>query len=374
MRPDYLAYAAAWCLYLPLGVQYLVFLTGTLAALVAARPGAAAWPTIARDPVVATLALGWLWLALSALWSPAPLGQRAAVLWHAALPLAMVALAAWLPPHAARQALRHAVIVSVAVAVLLPLGLGDRITGNQRIVYSLLLALAAACAVLEALEARRPWARAAWAAASLACAAGIAMQDRRSGMLVLPLLLLALAVLRQRSATRRAALALAVAAAAGLAWSLSPPLQSRFAEGLAEMRAYRSEGDVDTSMGMRLRMAEVTLAMAGERPWFGHGAGSWPGLWRERVQGGELLEAHVTPHNEYLLVLQQGGVLGLALFVAALGALLRAAWRRGPAGHAVLLVVLAFTVSAVFNAALRDAKLALPLMLLGALAWARSKA
>ena len=127
-------------------------------------------------------------------------------------------------------------------------------------------------------------------------------------------------------------------------------------------------------MGMRLRMVDVTLDMVRERPWIGHGAGSWPGLWRERVRGGELLQAHQTPHDEYLLVLQQGGAVGLALFLAAIALLLRAVWRRGPAGHAALLVGIGFVVAAVFNAALRDAKLALPLMLLGASAWARSKA
>ncbi len=368
----YAAYAAAWCLYLPLGLQYLAFLAGTLAAGIATvRSGriGTAW----RDPVVLALGLWWLWMLLSAQWSPAPGSQRAAALWHYALPLAMVMLAAWLPPDGARRALRHFIGVSALVALLLPLGLGDRVTGNQRIVYSLLLALGAAFAALEALDARAHRERAAWVFAGVVCAAGLALQDRRSGVLVLPLLLLALAVLRQRSWLRRGALALAVAAGVAGAWFASPTLHARFEQGLAELREYRPQGDVATSMGMRLRMVEVTLDMVREHPWVGHGAGSWPGLWRERVRGGKLLQEHVTPHDEYLLVLQQGGAIGLALFVAAIALLLRAAWRRGPAGHAALLVGIGFVVAAVFNAALRDAKLALPLMLLGALAWARSK-
>lgn len=369
----YAAYAAAWCLYLPLGLQYVAFLGGTLAAGIATfRSGRIG--TAVREPAVAVLGLWWLWMLSSALWSPAPVPQRAAALWHYALPLAMVMIAAWLPPEGARRALRHFVAISALGALLLPLGLGDRVTGNQRIVYSLLLALGAAFAALEAVDARALRERVAWVAAGLGCAAGLALQDRRSGVIVLPLLLLALAGLRQRSWLRRGALALAVAAGAVLAWQASPTLHARIEQGLAELREYRSQGDVETSMGMRLRMVEVTLDMVRERPWAGHGAGSWPGLWRERVRGGELLQAHLTPHDEYLLVLQQGGAVGLVLFVAAIALLLRAAWRRGPAGHAALLVGITFVVASVFNAALRDAKLALPLMLLGALAWARSKA
>ncbi len=371
--PPTIALAAAWCLYLPLSWQYLVVLCGAV-VLAPALVRETGWRGVWSEPVVAWTLVWWVWMLLSAAWSQAPAMQRVSSLWHGALPLAMFVLAARLPPRWSRTALAHFVGVSAAVALLLVIGFGERVTGNQRIVWSLLLALAAAFAVIEALDAAVPLERAMWAAAALLCTAGLGWQDRRSGMLVLPLLLLAIGGLRLASWLRRAALAGAVLAAALLVWHFSPAVQARFEEGLAELRDYRAQGDVATSIGMRLRMIDVTIDMIRERPWFGHGAGSWTGMWRERVQGGgELLQAHLTPHNEYLLVMQQGGAVALVLFAAALGAMLRATWRRGAPAHAVLLVWITFVVAALFNAALRDAKLALPLMLVGALAWSRSR-
>ncbi len=370
--PTWATVAMAWALYLPLSWQYLAFLGGALAALGAWLRQRLPMPPISPTSVRLAL-LWWVWMALSMSWSSAPLRDQGVHVWHYALPLCMLPLVAVTSAAAARQALRHFAVVSVLVAALLPWLLADRITGNQRIVFSLLLALAVVFAVIEArsLQSRRQ--RALWAAAALACGLGLVIQDRRSGMLALPLMLATLLVASQSGTTRRAAAIAAVLAGTVLAGLAVEPVRTRFAQGWVELQAYRSTGDVATSMGMRARLLDQTWQMVREHPVIGHGVGSWRGLWRERVQGGELLEAHTTPHNEYLLVAQQGGVIGLMLFVAAIAAGLRAAWRRGPAGHGVLMVWVAFALAALFNAALRDAKIALPLMLLGVLAWASTR-
>jgi len=109
-----------------------------------------------------------------------------------------------------------------------------------------------------------------------------------------------------------------------------------------------------------------------ERPWLGHGVGSWETLWQARTRSGTMLAANRTPHNEYLLLAQQVGLPGAALLLALLVACARAALRSGPAGLPMLMVWLAIGWAGLFNAVLRDAKFALPLLLLAGLTAALS--
>ena len=102
--------------------------------------------------------------------------------------------------------------------------------------------------------------------------------------------------------------------------------------------------------------------MALERPLAGHGLGSWAGEWRQRVTGSALLQGHTTPHNEYLLLAFQGGLVAWALLAALFGRAVLGA--VGHHGHGVpaLLVLAAFAWCGLTNVALRDVKFALPLL------------
>lgn len=379
--PALIPVAAAWSLYLPLGCQYLVFLVGGVMALRLLAWGG--WRASesrqparqpARQPGVVLALLLFVWMAMSMLWSRAPLAGALAHLWYYSLPLWLLPWALTLKPQDGRRALRHFVVASVIAAGLLATVWAERITGNQRIAVSLLFALAASFAVLETLDVQQSTrARAAWAGAALCCVAALSVQDRRTGMFVLPVLMLVLVWRRQPKWWPRLALLGMLVAAVMLVWAGSSQVRSRVTEGLAELKNYQSQGDVQTSWGMRLRMLEVTASMVRERPLIGHGVGAWPFEWRQRSSGSALLTAHTTPHNEYMLVAAQGGAIGLGLLIAtllALGGMIR---RRGRRADAALLVWLAFVVTALFNAALRDAKFALPLLMLGALAWAASR-
>lgn len=375
--PIWLPVGAAWATYLPLSWQYLFFLGSGLAAIVLlARAGHL---IEACQATTFRLALAfWGWMLLAATWSAAAPREIGTHLWHYSLPLWLAVLTPVLAPAHARLALRHFIAVSAVVAVLLPTPLlAERITGNQRIEYSLLLALAAGFALIEAFApALQRHRRAFWAGAAVVCTVGLALQDRRTGMLALPLLLGAWVWVRQRRWQRRLALLALLVLAAGLAWQASPSVRARFAEGVAELRQYQSQGAVETSWGMRLRMLEHTSDMVRDKPWFGHGTGGWLEQWRRRVgEGDALLQVHTTPHNEYLLITVQGGAVALVLFLVALGAHGVATWRNAIAGDRpqAWLVWVAFGFTALFNVALRDAKLALPLLLLGALAWAAAR-
>ncbi len=178
-----------------------------------------------------------------------------------------------------------------------------------------------------------------------------------------------MAATHQRSWRRAIAWLGGVVVLAVLAWNSVDGIKARFVEGWAELRSYQSSGVVDTSWGMRVRMATLTMEMVRDRPLLGHGIGSWLGLWQARAQGGgRLLEEQLTPHNEYLLVASQVGAVGLFLLLVGLAAVWRLAWNSGPTGTAALLAWTLLATSSLFNAMLRDAKFSLPLLTLAALA------
>ncbi|MFT3817632.1 MAG: O-antigen ligase family protein [Rubrivivax sp.] len=374
--------AAAWSPYLPLGCQYLAYLLcGVLALRSLHRAGRLG--AVAADPVFRATALLWGWLALSSAWSSAPPQVLLAHLWTYGLMLWVAPIALACGAGTSRRALTHFIAASCLVALLvtlnaagaLPGGWAWRpfvdVSGNQRIAFSLQLALAAALALHLALQRRdrRPW----FVAAAALCLVGLALQDRRTGMLAAPVLLATLSLAHLRRGRQRALLLLLIAAAAVAAWRWVPTVQQRLAEGLGELQAYHSDGDVTTSWGMRARMFEVTMRMAAEHPIAGHGVGSWVSQWRPRVAGSAALEVNTTPHNEYLLLLVQGGLVAWAaglLLVLRAG---RGAARRGKAGVPALLLLTALCCAGLFNVVLRDAKFALPLLLLSALAWGASR-
>lgn len=374
--PAWLPVAAAWTLYLPVGLQYTAYLGLALASTAALwRAGRLAQ---LHQPLFLALLAFWGWQAVSVAWTAAPAPAVVSQLWVYALPLALVPIALACAADDASRALRHFVAASTLVAALIAVAATGwldawgsalpplQVRGNQRIAYSLLLALGTAFGVLFVLDAVSPRERAAWLACALLCATGLALQDRRSGMLVLPLLLALLALARTRTWPARVGTVGAVALATAVAWVPLDGVQQRFAEGFTELREYRAADDVATSWGMRVRMAEVTLQMVRERPLAGFGVGAWLPEWRQRVSGG-LLERQTTPHNEYLLVAAQSGAVGLALLAAAVAAALRTLWRCGARAVAAQMVLATLVTAGLFHVVLRDAKFALPLLVLGAL-------
>lgn len=375
--------AGAWSPYLPLGWQYAAFLGCGLSALrVLRRRGQG--HLVTGHPLFRAALLLWSWLVLSGAWSTAPLAAMTSNIWTYSLMLWVAPIALASDGAAARQALQHFVGASSVVALTVVLGATDilpatlpwrpfiDVTGNQRIAFSLLLAIGAALALHLGLQAAAPRTRGWLVGACLLCLAGLVLQDRRTGMLAAPVLLAALVMAYLRTWSRRVFFLGVIALAAAAAWQLVPPVQQRFAEGVAELRAYHSDGDVTTSWGMRARMFEVTAHMAAEHPFIGHGVGSWVTQWRPRVAGSAALQAHTTPHNEYLLMLVQGGLVAWAAGLLLCLRAARGVARRGHDAVPALLVLTALLWTALFNVVLRDAKFALPLLMLSALAWGAS--
>ncbi len=365
--------------YAPLGFNYLAWVT-CVGLAVCQLQRDREWPLLRALPALSNLVALFAWLALTALWSPAGWSRIGTHLWMYALPLLICPLIAACPPFAARRALMHFVVASAVVGALCALHATGRLPpsalwaravdaeGNQRIVTSILLAIGAALGAWFATQSDAPTSRAWWLLAAGLAALGLASQDRRTGMLALPLMLVAWAICAKGRTGLRLSLVLLVAAGSVAVLSNSDGVRARFAEGVAEFQAYRSSDEVATSWGQRLRMIERTAEMVAERPVLGHGLGSWRDLWRQRVSAGTALAEHSTPHNEYLLLAVQGGLPAALLLLAWLALLVIESARAGPPGRPALMVWLTLAVAGLFNVVLRDAKFALPLLLLAGLA------
>lgn len=375
---------AAWCCYAPLGLKYAAWLAAVLLSVVVVqqrRGWRAAWHGAGPRLLLGMFAL----LALSALWSPAPGPRIGTHFWMYGLPLGAVLLTLACPPAGAQRALQHFALASGCVGALSLLqgvtlpnwAVWDSTvtaTGNQRIVTSVLLALGATWACWLATREPALGRRALWLLAAALAGAGLASQDRRTGMLLLPALLLAWTLATPQRITLKATLVALVALGALAAWTASDSVRARFAEGAHELRGYAPSDDVATSWGQRVRMFELTAGMVAERPLTGHGLGSWPMKWSERVTPGTPLAPNSTPHNEYLLVAVQAGVPAAMLLLGWLAAMVTGSARAGPQGMPALMAWLTLALAALAHAVLRDAKFALPLLLLAGVATALAHA
>jgi O-antigen ligase len=387
-RDDAWREAAAWALagapFLTVGIAYTVWLAAVLGCAIALRErrdGAAFWRQPTAAPAVALMA----WLALSALWSPAPPAIKASHLGIYSLVLALPLLGAALPVPLARSALRRFVVAAGLVATLLLLDHADALPpsplwrttidaeGNQRIAMSMLLGLGAAIGLWHGTQACTLAERLGWLALAVLIALGLSLQSRRTGFIVLPLAMVVWALATQSSWRRRLGIVLTIALCCASIWQLSDNVRARFAEGVAEVRQYESVDTVSTSWGQRLRMIEVTAAMVRERPWSGYGIGSWQLLWQQRTAPGTMLHSHTTPHNEYLQQAHQAGVPAALMLLWLIGAAVRAALHARQKGVPSLMVWTALACVASFNVVLRDAKFALPLLILAACAAAAQR-
>ena len=343
------------------------------------------WRACWQQPGSPWLLLWVGWMLLSALWSSAAWPHRLTHAWMYCLPLSAVVIGAACPPALAGRALAHFALVSGAVGglwfVYLRGGLPESLlwqstlsaTGNQRIVASVLLALGAALACWLVPRQTSRTRKALLTVAAVLATVGLASQDRRSGMLLLPLLFLVWALALPRPWVWRAALVMGVAIASATVWMGSETVRGRFAEGSQELGAYSSAAPVATSWGIRLRMLELTADMVRQRPVFGHGLGSWQQQWDQRVPWGTRLADNSTPHNDYLMVAAQAGVPAAVLLMVWLAVMAGSAARAGATGVPALLTWFTLAATALANATLRDAKFALPLLLVAGLAVALAK-
>ncbi len=129
----------------------------------------------------------------------------------------------------------------------------------------------------------------------------------------------------------------------------------RVNEAAQEMSDWQPGKPSDTSVGLRMEFYRDTFAIVREHPVFGAGTGSFPAAYAAVVSGKHMIET-ANPHNEYLLIASQIGLIGLASLLYLFyrqwryaGELVQPLFRDLARG-----LVLTFIIGCLFNSLLLD--------------------
>lgn len=226
------------------------------------------------------------------------------------------------------------------------------------------LMFAAAAAVCWHL--RRHWPQVAWAAATLATLAVLALANNlflqvgKTGYLA-SLVVLSLALMWQIPRRWRVVSLLVFPLVMfGLMYASSAKFQGKVAQVITESQNYSVQNDNISSSGFRLNAWRRSLQAMAEQPLTGFGVGSWT-LTVKRIEGananqvfGDGLSSN--PHQEFLLWGVELGVVGSLLLLLWVAALVRDAMRFDlPLQRALISVVAVMVVGCLFNSSLYDA-------------------
>lgn len=125
---------------------------------------------------------------------------------------------------------------------------------------------------------------------------------------------------------------------------LSPVARERLELAVSEIQGYR-QAEEYSSMGIRMVMWENTVKLIAERPLFGHGLGGMREAYRRQVEGVAGWRGIVVddPHNQYLLITAELGLVGLLAFLGLIGSfyLQKAAEPHRTLGLGLLLAIAA---------------------------------
>jgi len=216
---------------------------------------------------------------------------------------------------------------------------GDYIT--QNVMMAFFVVLAAHWARL----ARLPWQRWAWAGVSLAAVVSIThLSQGRTGLVVLVTAVLTYLLVSVRGRTLGWTLAAGVTTLA-LLFASSHLMQDRFAQMLDE--AQRHEQDNTSSIGHRLYNYKTTPQLIAERPWFGHGTGAYHTEICRHVAAPTPCENMAWhPHNQFLFLGADHGLLGMGLYAALIiGLYLTARRSSHPVARPMLAVLAALLLT-----------------------------
>lgn len=100
---------------------------------------------------------------------------------------------------------------------------------------------------------------------------------------------------------------------------VTPKSRERILQGVHEIQRYKEATEV-TSMGVRMHFWTTTPALIAERPLLGWGTGGFEAAYRQKVAGKAGVAGLVTvdPHQQYLKIMTEQGLIGFAVFVAFL--------------------------------------------------------
>lgn len=139
----------------------------------------------------------------------------------------------------------------------------------------------------------------------------------RTGYLVMLVFLTVSLLMVLPKRWRMAAMFLPVVLAAIL-FQVSPRFHDRVMQVREDVVQYQ-RGQAETSQGLRLEKWRVSIEAIKDKPWFGHGVGSFSKVYRayDGFEKNTLKE----PHQQYLFWFVEGGVVGFGLLLAFFAAL-----------------------------------------------------
>lgn len=266
----------------------------------------------------------------------------------------------------ALYALAASLALVLALSVLLRFGVlhsNAILVGNAlspsvfklRLTHNILMAFGAFFYAALAIYANSAKARAGWTVLAILAALNVTvMVEGATGYLILAGLTLLLSYDRFR--WRGAALGVAsVAVAAACLVTIPGPFQERLHHIESAVQQWQPGTPSGTSPGQRLEFWRNTLPIIAAHPLIGSGTGSFPGAYAAQVRGTTLL-ATQNPHNEFLHIMVQLGVVGLAVLLYLYARQWRES-RRIPDRLERLLargLVLLMVVGCLFNSLLLD--------------------
>lgn len=148
---------------------------------------------------------------------------------------------------------------------------------------------------------------------------------------------------------------LAIITATLAAYHGSTRLHERVTQMMSEYQEWQPDHGKLTSVGQRLDFYSNTIEIVREHPLGGVGTGGFPAAFEQQTQGKDILKTN-NPHNEYLLISVQAGIVGLSLLLY----LFYTQWRCAPKlpssfeQDAARGLVLMYVVNCMFNSALHD--------------------
>lgn len=196
---------------------------------------------------------------------------------------------------------------------------------KNRLTHNILMAFAAFLFAWLSCSAGARLAKFGWGALSILGLINITlMVDGATGYLLL--IVLALLFGWQRGKFKGVAITVVPAIIVVAALSLIPgTFQTRGQQILQELQHERADRPASTSTGYRMEFYRNTLVLIQKNPVFGTGTGSFPAVYAEQVAGSGSVSSK-NPHNEFMLITVQTGIIGLAAFLW----LLWQQWRLAP--------------------------------------------
>ncbi|MCR4302977.1 MAG: O-antigen ligase family protein [Gallionella sp.] len=302
----------------------------------------AIWQIAAQNPAARASWLLFGVLSLAMFYGETPLREAVGILGKyvdlAFVPLFMLTLSAKVDRRRAQYAFLAAMGVTLLLSWLVGLGIlpiqdwmdkavaaDNPVIFHSHITQNNMMAFAAFLALLNFREAASRVSRLIWGLLALLGVINVLfmVQGRTGYMIMMALLVWFGWVTLARSMRKRSmswdwrhgvAVVLVFAGIAVGAYHASSRLQERVNLVASEYHDWQPNHGRETSTGQRLDFYYNTLQIVRQHPVLGVGTGGYAAAYARQTQGTEAIQT-TNPHNEYLLVAVQTGMIGLGLLM-----------------------------------------------------------